>query len=175
MGGMIAHLRSPAVTLALLAAELGREAAARAALYRRKVDEARMTEAEAERGLALCAAWREDVERMTAAWGVGEPTRAPRHAFSWKERVDALQRELELRRRFYPEWIDAARLDRADADRRLQCAEALLWIYLDGWDWRASDGKTPMFSDQARQEWNAHQAAVDLARDPERQKEMALQ
>jgi hypothetical protein len=88
--------------------------------------------------------------------------------------VAELEREIALRRRFYPEWIEAGRLTPADADRRRQALEALLWIYQDGWDWRGSDGRTPAFSAAAEAEWRAHQARIDLARDPERQKEMAL-
>ena len=171
---MIAHLRHPAITLAAIAAELGREAAARASLYRRKVEAARMTQAEADRGLALAAAWREDVDRIAAAWGNGQAPAPPRHAIAWKERVDGLTRELELRRRFYPDWIAGGRMTQAEAAQQIACLEALLAIYHDGWDWRGSDGKLPGESAAAGAEWLAHAAAVQLARDPDRQKEMTL-
>lgn len=171
---MIAHLRSPAITLAAIAAELGREAAARHSLYRKRVDAARMTQAEADRGLAIAAAWREDVERIAAAWGNAQEPAPPRHAISWRDRVQGLQRELELRRRFYPEWIDAGRMTAAEGAQQLACLEALLAIYHDGWDWRGPDGRLPGESPLAEQEWLAHAAAVNLARDPERQKEMTL-
>ncbi len=192
---MNAHYLFPGVTLAAIAAELARELDARLRLYPRRVESGRMTEDERDRELAMCRAWAGDVAlivrmRESAAenWrrflvGLPEqPLPRPAHTFTWHQRRHALDRELGLRHRFYPEWIGNGRLAKADADRRIACLEALAAIYDDGFDWRASNGLPPSFKawnaapdvKQANREWDQHIAAVLERRAPAKQEEMVL-
>jgi hypothetical protein len=151
------HIRFPDISPAALERELGRELEARRALYARRLETHRMLPAEAERELAIAAAWREDLARIRAAWieTPGTIPAPPAHQFSWKDRRAALMRELDQRRRFYPEWIAKSRLTQAAADHQVECLECLLAVYEDGWDWRGSDGLTPLHSATADAEFTA--------------------
>lgn len=170
---MIAHLSRPAITLEHVAAELAREHRQRAEFYPGRVAKGNMLQRDADHELAIAAAWLDDVSRMAAAWGNGHPPEPSRFAFTWHDRRAALQRELELRARFYPEWIAKGRLAETDAAHRTACLEALLAIYEDGFDWRGSDGKTPFHSATADQEFTAMRADV-AARQGRSQKELDL-
>jgi hypothetical protein len=46
--------------------------------------------------------------------------------FSVRELIDEAQRELDLRRRFYPKWVRAGRIKQDDAARRLELMEAIV-------------------------------------------------
>ena len=59
------HHLFPAITAAHVAAELAREAARRKPFYARRVAEGAMRQEDADRELALVAAWQEDLRRMT--------------------------------------------------------------------------------------------------------------
>lgn len=122
-----------------IAAELGREHAARTNLTGRRVDEGRMTRRDAERALALVAAWQRDLERERTRRATIPLAPAPPApcSFTWRERRDGLLHELALRARLYPQWIAADRLAAADAAHRTRCLEALLELYEAGLDWPA--------------------------------------
>lgn len=185
---MTPHLRFPAISFAALERECARELEQRRATFRRQVERGRMLQAEADREIALASAWLEDVRRIRWCWQEqwssssaaigpqGRPGSAPvtpEHGFSWKDRHAALLRELELRARFYPQWIAGGRLLESDAAAQVACLECLLAIYEDGWDWRGSDGLTPLHSPTADAEFNALQAAR-AARQGTAQKELTL-
>jgi hypothetical protein len=175
---MIASARIPGVTLQQLAAEIDRELGSRAALYPKRVDAMRMTQAEADAQIAIARAWRADVARI-AAWRAGAAERwarkcaggeygafpAPEHGIDWRTRRQAVERELELRARFYPDWIASGRLAPAAAAHQVACLEALREIYDEGWDW-PGDTTSP--------DWSAHYAAVEARRHPPKQEAMAL-
>jgi hypothetical protein len=168
------HLAFPAITLDQVAAELQREAQQRRDFYPGRVAKGNMLQAEADRQLALAAAWREDLERIRACWSTpGASPAAPAHGFSWRDRRAALLREIGLREKHYPEWIAGGRLLERDAVHQLACLSALLAVYEDGWDWRGSDGSTPFHSAVADQEFTALRADVD-ARHGRSQHELAL-
>lgn len=185
---LAAHHVFPDVTLADLLQEIEREQASRHTTYPRMIDKGNLLPEEAERQHRLAAAWREDLARMDHCWirAPGTPPSAPRHGFAWAERRRALLRELDYRRRIYPRWIAGDRLTAEAAEHRLRCLSALLAIYEDGWDWRASNGERTRFGLidapppvlQARHEWDSLRAEIDArtneTRDGTAQKEMAL-
>lgn len=183
------------LSLAIIAEELEREHASRQRTYPGRVDSARMTQDEATRQLALCQAWRADVARLDAyhrgaparwqramAGAAYDPPPPAEHGFTWRDRVDGLRRELALRARFYPGWVAEARMTQQQADHRTACLEALLRLYEDGFDWRATSGSGPAFAEvrpnaaqaQARREWDVHMAAVTQRRNPAEQQALAL-
>jgi hypothetical protein len=188
---MTPHLAFPAITFAHLEAELRRELEARAGFYPGRVSKGNMLQAEADRELAAAAAWLEDVARIRDLWTApaasplrlsSPPGSSSRQAIaeqgaggalSWRDRRSSLLREMGLRRRVYPEWVASGRLLEHQAAHRLACLECLLALYEDGWDWRGSDGLTPMFSALAAEEFTALRAEID-ARDGRSQKELEL-
>lgn len=178
---MIAHLAFPAITLAAIAAEAEIELDQRRGFYPGRVSKGNMLQEAADRELALCAAWAEDVARISAAWSAGAAPRAPQHSFTWHDRREALLRELDLRARFYPDWVAGGRLLADQAAHRTQCLQALLAIYEDGWDWACSgcaaqpkaDPCSRVFCPIADQEYRALRADID-AREGRSQKELEL-
>jgi hypothetical protein len=177
------HRAFPDVTWAALKAELQRELAARRSLYPQLVDKGRLTSEASARGQAIIAAMILDLtRRLCPPW----PRRAadpPGHDCSWSDRRDALVAELAQRERLYPDWIAKGRLEVHTARHRNSCLEALLCVYEDGFDWRASNGARPMFAkwenrtaaeDQAMAEWAAHWQAVEARRHPPQQNELEL-
>jgi hypothetical protein len=170
------HITFPTVSAAALERECERELAQRRRFYEGRVAKGNMTPEEAKHGLAIAAAWREDVARIRAAWIAtpGTSPAPPAHEISWRERRAGLLRELDMRARFYPGWIASGRLLQADADRQVKALECLLAIYEDGWDWRGSDGLTPFRSAAADAEFNALQADR-AARRGTAQEELVLQ
>lgn len=130
---MIPHLRFPAVSAAALEEELAREIEARRAAYPRLVGEGKLLQADADRELALARAWLEDARRWIAAFGLPETPLAA-HGRSWVDRRQGLDRELGLRRRLYPRWIEQGRLTAEQAAHRIACVETLLALYDDGFD-----------------------------------------
>lgn len=165
------------VTFAQLVAELDRELAMRRQVYPDRIETARMSMAEAERELALCAAWIEDLgrvqdlrQRMAAAWHAHNMplwaacrAAGPAHDFSWRDRRQALGRELQLRRRVYADDVATARLTQADANHRILCLEILARLYDYGWDW-------PHENPSLDPDFHRHQ----LARDPENETARAM-
>ena len=136
--------RHPGVTLAQVRAELAREAALRRRVYPDRVAKGNMTSAEAEHEQAVLAAIAADVERMVAAADpYAAPPGASAPAFTWRQRVQALQRELGLRRRMYPQWTDRGRMTADEGARQLAALEALLDRYLDGYAWLPANGLPP--------------------------------
>lgn len=129
----------PDVSIADIVTELQREADARRRTYPDMVRKGNMTNAEAEDGFAIIAAMLSDCGRMAPAWRPREQD----HTWSWDQRRVALQRELALRERLYPRWIEEGRLAQDNATRQARRLRALLWIYEDGFDWRPSNGLAP--------------------------------
>lgn len=140
----------PGVTYAIIRAELQREADARARLYPKRIEAGRLTQRDADRERALIAALLADVTRMASyaapdasgtTWRLDpqlsahpEPVEG-REGFTWQDRRACLHRELDMRARFYPQWIAEGRLTQPDADRRTAALEALLEVYDEGWGW----------------------------------------
>lgn len=159
----------PEVSLADIGAELRREIEARRRLYPKRVAAGRMTDDEAAHGIAIAEAMLADLGRMAPAWR----PRQESHAFSWYARRTALQRELAMRARLYPGWIHEQKLDATEARLRVIRLEALLWIYEEGFDWRAANGAVPHdlpdHADRdehaaARVEWRRLYGEIQLAR-----------
>lgn len=192
------HPRHPGVTTQAVLAECKRELAQRRTFYPRRVEQARMTQEEADAQLALAAAWHEDVSRIiafeeaaAAAWKTFLENPAvpritelsdPGHGLSWQQRRTGLARELDLRRRIYPRRIEQAQMTKCIATRQLAALEALADRYDDGFDWRASNGVRPQFGRiatgpeilQARREWDEHRERVDTRRTPAQQQELLM-
>lgn len=172
------HSRHPDISWRKLQEELRRELGLRQQLYPGRVQSARMSRAEAEREIALCRAWAEDVQRMIDRSRMPHPRPPlldcpPQHGFTWRNRQEALLREIAMRERLYPEWIRAARLSREQAHHRLACLHCLLDIYEDGWDWCGSDGMLPSRSKTAAEEFAAMRGFAE-ARNGLSQQELAL-
>lgn len=102
-----------------------------------------MTQRQADHGLAVCAAWRADLERLQRALAPlaqGRPGDNPNlvepgHPVSWHDRHQGLQQELAHRAAIYPRELDRARLTAEDARHRVTCLQAMLAFYEDGLDW----------------------------------------
>ncbi len=45
--------------------------------------------------------------------------------FTAEDKLREVERELKLRRRFYPHWIEIGRIDASDARRRIEIMEAI--------------------------------------------------
>ena len=149
---MIPSVRHPHITWPALAAELEREAAARSRAYPAMIEQGRMTEDDAQQGRHMVAAWAEDLARLMAYLALPAPRphampHQPRtRGFTWAERRAALDREFAQRARLYPRWIASARLDPAEAQRRIDCLTVLAELYDDGLDWHDSFGTRPIFT-----------------------------
>jgi hypothetical protein len=156
------HHRYPDVSWQDLRAEIETEIEQRRSTYQRRVEKGMMLRDVADRELAIAEALRDDVDRFRT--GAGEC----RHAFTWRDRHAALTRELELRARYYPEWISKGRITQAVADRRRRILECLRAIYEFGQDWTPSNGApAPLYRDdgdqaraEARIEWHTLQARL---------------
>lgn len=176
---MTAHIAFPDITLAMIAAELRREHGLRANLYPKWIAAGRIAEAEARHGLAVFDALISDIPRIEAPRRPWQET----HELSWATRRAALANELAYRRRLYPEFIAAGRFDAAEGAARIACLTCLLWIFEDGFDWRASNGAHPAMGkcldrtraeDEALREWHEYYDTVMAARFPATQEEMPL-
>jgi len=128
--------RFPDIRWADCRAEIDRELAYRNRAYPDRVVGGRMTQADAEYQRAIFAAIGADVDRMAH---VGPDAKPTVHRYSWNERRQALSREIDMRERFYPEWVENGRLTQPVADRQLACIRAILWRYDCGFDWRPSN------------------------------------
>ena len=192
------HHRHPAITNEAVLEECRRELEQRRRFYPARIHQGRMIRAEADREIALCAAWGEDVERIitfeSAAalrWqqfrqsegreGLAITTLcAAIHGLTWNARREALAREIALRARVYPQRVAEARMTRSEADRQIAALEALADRYDDGFDWHASNGIRPQLGlpetteaiAQATSEWHTHRQAVEARRAPAQQKEL---
>lgn len=124
----------PGVTYAHLATELARELAYRRKTYTDRVNGGRMTQAEADYQLAIFTAIGADIDRMQHIGPA--PLPPPTHGYGWAERRKALQRELDLRDRYYPQWINSGRITREAATRQRTAMAAILWRYDAGFDWQ---------------------------------------
>lgn len=166
------HPTYPNITAAHVVRECARELEQRRRFYPTRVAEGRMMQDEANRQLAIAAAWLDDARRIEAHDYTPAPLAPATHAISWAERRTAIAREIGLRDRVYPGHIASARMTEGEATHRRACLAALAARYDDGFDWRASNGAGPQFAavattpaiDQARHEWAEHRAAVELSR-----------
>lgn len=128
--------RFPGLTFAMIAAELAREAQARIKTHALALERGRMTQADVAREAALVAAWQEDCRRMAQLQPGQDPAAAPaRHGLTWRARVQGLERELALRARYYPGWIEQGRMTQTESQHQLRCLQAMLAFYQDGLDW----------------------------------------
>lgn len=103
-----------------LAGEARDELARRRASYPGRVTKGRMTRAEADRELRVWGSVLRSIEGGDYVTPVA----------SWTEQAHALRREIALRRKFYPQWIAAGRLDADAAARGLFLVEQwhdILW------------------------------------------------
>lgn len=126
---------------ALVAAEIRRELARRAAFYPRYVAKGRMLQGEADRELAV-------FEEIARDHEIDDNP----PVIAWGDKVRALRRELALRRAVYPAAIAKGSLDAADAARQMMLLEAALGHYWStGWQMEGA-------GDQARAETAARDA-----------------
>jgi hypothetical protein len=166
------HPRFPVITAAHVLRECARELEQRRNFYPRRIAEGRMMPDEADRQLAIAAAWLEDAGRIEASDYRPDPLAPATHGSSWGERRTALARELGLRARIFPQRVAEGRLTPADADHRRDCLAALAARMDDGFDWIASNGARPQWAaasttpaiEQARAEWQEHCQRVDHER-----------
>lgn len=138
------------VTYAEAATEVERELSFRRRTYPDRINSGRMKRADADYQLAIFAAIAADVLRMAHAGP--SPMPAAAHTFTWAERRKALERELDYRDRFYPEWIAGGRLTQARADRQRFALQAILCRYDAGFDWIPDDPARRM--DEIRQQFS---------------------
>ena len=193
---MPAHRAFPNVTYAQLRAELQREADYRRRTFPQLVAKGNMTEAEAAHQHAILTAIAQDLEAVIAFPGAGafstsEPagmetplpgrdnwgrslaqatTKEP--SFTWHDKRACLQRELAQRARFYPGWIAKGNMTAPAGAHQVDCLQAMLAIYGEGWGWRAANGFPPAWGGAsptpeqtaARAEWRETSAALDAQR-----------
>jgi len=103
-----------------IVAELERELENRAKVFPDRVSKGRMTEQEAGYQLAI---WREILDNVAECLGAPH-WHVQSIRFPWRDKVKALERELDYRLRLYPDWIGKGRIDQAAADRNLAIVEA---------------------------------------------------
>lgn len=127
----------PGISYASITAEVRREIDHRRTAYPHMVAKGRMTEAEARWQQQVFAAIQRDVASMSQGQHQPDP------AFSWADKVRALTREVDLRLKFYPGWIQKGRLALKDARQQSAALECLLTLYEDGWGWTARNGTNP--------------------------------
>ena len=103
-------------------AEAGIEMDRRRDTYPKLVAKGRLSRVDADRELRVWCAIAED-------WGAAQ--RSPGFPIAtWTEMAHCLRREIALRRKFYPGWVEAGRIDAAEAEARLLLVETwhdLLW------------------------------------------------
>jgi hypothetical protein len=166
----VSHL-FPGLTYADCRAELDRELAQRRRVYPDRVAKMRMTQAEADYQIAIFTAIRDDTLRMERSFtDHPEPVEGQRstHNFSWADRRRAIERELDYRTRFYPQWIANHRLTQEKADRQMAALKAVLWRYDMGFDWHPSNGVPCSWGsisieadvEASRTEWRTHYAGI---------------
>ncbi|MEV4934387.1 hypothetical protein [Sphingobium sp. LSP13-1-1.1] len=128
----------------LLREELERELHQRRASYPGRVDKGRMHAHDAEQGINLMRGLVEHYRRVEAmdAWYEGRDTPQGEalwqahlkqdaiagqalQPFRWSEVVCALQREIILRRRYYPQWIAGGTLEPIRARHQIERIEAV--------------------------------------------------
>ncbi len=155
----------PQLTFADVAAELQREGEQRARVYPDRVAKGMMQAAEADYQIAIWAAIGVD---LAADMQLPGSDAYDSHKFSHAQRVTALQRELDMRRQYYPGWVGKSRMTQAQADHRTAAIGAMLYRYQCGYAWRGANGRrwyqddvTPTKADRA--EWKAYWAAVSPA------------
>lgn len=144
----------PQLTYAEVAAEMKREAEQRARVYPDRVAKGMMQAAEAEYQRTMWRAIIADIESDMRSEGDA----TPRHSFSHAQRVTALQRELDMRRQYYPGWVAKSRMTQKQADHRIAAIGALLYRYQCGFGWRPAnpERRLPEF----REYWNAVSPAI---------------
>jgi hypothetical protein len=159
----VSHL-FPGLTYADCKAELDRELAQRRRVYPDRVAKMRMTQAEADYQLAVFTAIASDIDRMASNTAHPKPV----EGHSWADRRRAIERELDYRTRFYPEWIRNHRLTQEKADRQMAALKAVLWRYDMGFDWHPSNGVPCSWGavsieadvEASRTEWRTHHAGI---------------
>ncbi len=193
------HTRHPSITSPMVRDELARELGHRRRFYPRRIDEARMTQQQADFQIACAEAWLADVDRLIAHWAacaaewerfqhdpspgfMARDLPAAKHGINWRDRRTALRRELELRNKIYPRRIEQAQMTKCIGDRQIACLEALADRYDDGLDWTASNGERTHFGnlncdaaiEAARKEWDQHRREVEARRAPAKQEELLM-
>lgn len=144
-----------------IVAELEREAGSRRKVFPDRVAKGRMTEQDAAYQEAI---WLEILANVRTC--LGGDWRDPLATFRWREKVDALNRELDYRARLYPEWVNKGRLDQATADRRVNLVEAVrdfYWRHMFAWeapagpaaDYQAFIRSDPSPIETGKDEWAA--------------------
>jgi hypothetical protein len=134
------------MSLAAIALELQRVAAARETLYLAEVKKGRMTRAQSEYGVGIFRNMAEDMRRLdaaggsqwrardaladAAAWPLGAAKR-----YSWGERRSALSRELTRLHRIFPEWVRQGKITSEEAAGQIERIACALDTYEDGLDW----------------------------------------
>lgn len=147
----------PGITYAAITAEAERELASRRRTYPDRVGSGRMTQADADYQIDIMAAIVGDTRRMSSHYPAHQgKVETAGHAFSWADRRKALERELDLRDRFYPQWIASGRLQKDVAERQIAAMKAILWRYDAGFDWPHAE-----LTGKARREaWQPHWSAI---------------
>jgi hypothetical protein len=47
-------------------------------------------------------------------------------AFTLEEKIACLEREVRMRKRVYPRWVEAGRMQPAQAEHEMQCMQAII-------------------------------------------------
>ena len=145
----------PGITYASMTAEAERELASRRRLYPDRVAHGRMKPEEAEYQIDIMAAIAADTVCM-GIFGLAVPMPCL-HRFSWTDRRRAIERELDMRDRFYPQWIASLRMTQANADRQMAAMKAILWRYDCGFDWIGA----PLTGTERRSAWLSHWETIE--------------
>lgn len=135
------------ISAGAIADELTRELEARRNGYPRRIQKGQLHRLDAERQIDLLHAIRDDFAWL-AAFSVWHQSSEPVMPVSltdkrvaaeaaiarwrWSEIVGELRREILMRRRYYPKWINAGTLDRVVARRQLERIEAAHFAYWRG-------------------------------------------
>ena len=188
---MPAHFHH-APSFAQVRAELARELDQRRRFTPDRVAKGRLSQDQADHQIAVFAAIAQDLEAVIAirvpqlvtggplsgradweghsAAGPNISTGTPLTTLSWSEKRNALNRELDYRRRFYPDWIAKGRLAQGAAQHQLACLASCLALYDDGLTWQPNPAHAEPV--EARQQWR--DLAATLTAQAEPAKELAL-
>jgi polyhydroxyalkanoate synthesis regulator phasin len=113
-----------------VAREIDRESDQRRRVYPDLVARGQMTQAEADYQIAIFDALKQDVARIMA----NRCDEAPAHSFTRGERIAAILRERDYRKRLFPKWVSTGQITQEQAKLRQHGLDCLLECFDQGLD-----------------------------------------
>jgi len=113
--------------------ELKRELDSRRDVFPDRINKGRMQQREADYQISV---WQEISANVGEKLGSAD-WHVTGRKHSWRQKIEALDRELDYRRRLYPDRVDKGRMDNATAQHRIEIVQMvrdLYWRHMFGWD-----------------------------------------